>query len=50
MEVVRLLLAHGADPTIADEDGDTAISFARQKGHSAVVELLENLPPAKDAG
>jgi ankyrin repeat protein len=50
MEVVRLLLTHGADSKIADEDGDTAISFARQKGHTAVVELLENPPPVKDAG
>jgi ankyrin repeat protein len=45
LEVVRLLLAHGADPSLVDKDGDTAASFARQKGHSAVVDLLEN-PPA----
>ena len=45
VEVVRLLLAHGADPSLVDKDGDTAASFARQNGHSEVVELLEN-PPA----
>ncbi len=42
LEVVRLLLAYGADPGLEDKDGDTAASFARQNGHSAVVDLLEN--------
>lgn len=45
IEVVRLLLGHGADPALKDKDGDTAESFARQNGHTAVVELLKN-PPA----
>ena len=45
VEVVRLLLAHGADPSLEDKDGDTAESFARQNGHAAVVDLLENPPP-----
>jgi len=45
LEVVRLLLAYGADPDLEDGDGDTAASFARQNGHFAVVELLENPPP-----
>lgn len=44
---VRLLLTHGADPSLVDKDGDTAASFARQNGHAEVVELLEN-PPAPD--
>ena len=44
-EVVRLLLEHGADPGLKDKDGDTAASFARENGHTAVVELLENPPP-----
>ena len=47
LEVVRLLLVYGADPDLEDKDGDTAESFARQKGHSVVVELLENPPPKK---
>jgi ankyrin repeat protein len=42
LEVVRLLLAHGANAELKDVDGDTAESFAQQKGHSAVVELLRN--------
>ncbi len=44
-EVVRLLLIHGADPGLKDKDGDTAESFARQKGHAAVVDLLQHPPP-----
>jgi ankyrin repeat protein len=39
--VVQLLLDRGADRTIEDQDGDTALSFARQNGHDAVVALLE---------
>ena len=42
LEVVRLLLAHGANAKLKDVDGDTAESFAVQKGHSAVVDLLRN--------
>jgi ankyrin repeat protein len=46
IDVVRVLLAHGADPSLEDMDGDTAESFALQKGHAAVVELLGR-PPEK---
>ena len=42
IDVVRLLLDRGADATLEDEDGDTALSFARQGGHTDVVELLES--------
>jgi ankyrin repeat protein len=44
-EVVRLRLAHGADPSLKDGDGDTAESFAREKGHPDVVDLLSSPPP-----
>ena len=44
MKVVRLLLEHGADPTLKDADGDTAESFATQKGHPDVVEVLKASP------
>ena len=47
LEVVRLLLGHGAEPALKDVDGDTAESFARQNGHTAVVDLLKNPPPFK---
>lgn len=48
-EVVRLLLVYGADPALKDKDGDTAESFATQNGHSEVVTLLRNPPPASSA-
>jgi len=43
-EVVRILLTAGADPDIKDKDGDTALTFAKQNGHSEVAALLENPP------
>ena len=48
LEVVRLLLLHGADPALKDSDSDTAESFALQKGHTEVVELLRNPPSPVD--
>lgn len=39
--VVRLLLDRGADASLQDVDGDTALSFAREKGHGEVIDLLE---------
>ena len=42
LEVVRMLLVYGANPGLKDVDGDTAGTFAEQKGHSAVVDLLRN--------
>ncbi|MSP26751.1 MAG: ankyrin repeat domain-containing protein, partial [Myxococcales bacterium] len=42
--IVALLLARGADREIVDDDGRTALSLAREEGHTAVVKLLE-LPP-----
>jgi ankyrin repeat protein len=46
VEVVRVLLAYGADPDLEDVDGDTAESFATQNGHSRVVAALRDPPPA----
>ena len=43
-DVVRILLTAGADPDIKDKDGDTALTFAEQNGHSEVAALLENPP------
>ena len=43
-DVVRVLLLNGAKVEMADKDGDTAGSFAREKGHAAVLELLEAQP------
>ena len=39
-EMVQLLLAHKADPTIADDDGKQPIDWARSRDHQAVVDLL----------
>ncbi len=39
-EIVRLLLAAGADPSIADAEGVTALRHARARGHSSLVRLL----------
>jgi ankyrin repeat protein len=40
-EIIRLLLANGADPAIADRDGVTALEHARAKGQTEVVAILE---------
>ncbi|MEI7743448.1 MAG: ankyrin repeat domain-containing protein [Chloroflexota bacterium] len=40
-EIIRLLLAHGADPSIADRDGVTALQHARAKGQREVAAILE---------
>lgn len=39
-EVVRILLAAGADRTIADADGVTALEHARRRGYDAMAALL----------
>lgn len=39
-EIVRILLAAGADPSIADKDGVTALEHARRKGHDEIARLL----------
>jgi len=39
-EIVKILLAHGADRSIADHDGVTALEHARQKGFDAIAALL----------
>jgi len=44
IEVVRVLLLNGASVGIFDRDGDTASKFAQEKGHPAVLKLLEGQP------
>lgn len=39
-EIVRILLGAGADPTIADRDGVTALQHAQQRGHHQIARLL----------
>ena len=40
LEVVRLLLEHGADVKARKKKGKTALQVADEKGHNYVVELL----------
>jgi len=40
VDVLELLLAHGADVNAKTEKGQTAISLAKEKGHTEIVELL----------
>ena len=39
-EIVRILLAAGADPTIADKNGVTALEHARLKGYAVIARIL----------
>ena len=41
-EIAKLLLAHGADPSYADEDGQTAVSCAVAHGFTALADLLRS--------
>ena len=41
-DVVKVLLAHGANMKITDQDGDTALDFAEKNGHREAVKLLQN--------
>ncbi len=41
MDIVKILLGNGADPTIVDSGGCSATYFARSRGHGDVLELLE---------
>ncbi len=40
MDLVQLLLAHGADPTARTNDGRSAMDFAKEGGHTDVARLL----------
>ena len=40
-EIVRLLVAAGANVNIPDRDGVTALAHARQRGYAAMVRILE---------
>ena len=42
VDVVRVLLAKGADPDLVDKDRDTALSYARQNAHTDVDALHES--------
>ena len=39
-DVVRLLIAHGANAALKDQAGNTAVDLARQQGNSEMVTLI----------
>jgi ankyrin repeat protein len=39
--MVELLLKHGADPQASNDDGKTAASLAREKGHTDILALVD---------
>ncbi len=41
VEIVRILLAAGADPDIGDKDGVTALEHARSRGFTEIASVLE---------
>jgi ankyrin repeat protein len=41
VEMVQLLLDHGADSSARAADGRNALDFARDGGHDQVIEMLE---------
>ncbi len=45
-EIVRELLAHGADPQVADRQGRTPLDHARSAGYLEMVRLLQGPGPA----
>ena len=47
MEVLRTLLAAGADTRATNEDGRTALDLARRHGHRQMAAALEPSPGAK---
>lgn len=43
-DLVELLILHGADPAIQNDFGQSAASFARERGHTALADSLETQP------
>ena len=48
LEICRLLLDHGAELDNVDVDGDTPETLATNRGHAAVVIMLEQERAARD--
>ena len=40
-ELAELLMKYGGDPTLKNDDGKSAIAFAREKGHADLADWLE---------
>ena len=41
MELIELLLQHGADPAVQDSDGRSAADHARARGHEEAARRLD---------
>ena len=41
-ELAELLMKYGGDPTLKNDEGKSAITFAREKGHAEFANWLEN--------
>jgi ankyrin repeat protein len=40
-EVLKVLLAHGGDPSVKDASGHTCLDLARENGHEDIVQMLK---------
>jgi ankyrin repeat protein len=40
VDAVKVLLQHGADPTIQDNEGKTPIDHAREAGYTDIIKIL----------
>ena len=47
IDIVRLLLSKGADPTIRNWDGWTILQIARERKNQAIIDLLAAAEGAK---
>lgn len=45
-DIVRLLLEHGADPTMTDEWGKSPLELARREGFAEIAQILEQFSEA----
>ena len=43
LEVVKVLIGHGADRSLKDVDGDNAAAFAEQAGHKHIADYLNSI-------
>jgi len=43
LDIVKILVAHGADPQARTDDGKTALAFAQERGHREVAKYLHEL-------
>eukprot|EP00882_Tetradesmus_deserticola_P005938 GHRQ01006253.1.p1 GENE.GHRQ01006253.1~~GHRQ01006253.1.p1 ORF type:complete len:377 (+),score=136.97 GHRQ01006253.1:295-1425(+) len=50
LEIVKLLIDKGANPTKQDDEGDVPLHWAATKGHTEMMEMLMDRGSAVDAG